>query len=234
MACKKTHNSPPGGRILVVDDNRDFLEGLESTLKDSYEVHLATGVKEAYPILKDEQIDLVVLDVYLGDGDGLELIESIKALKNIPVLVITGFGTKEVAVRALRARADDYLDKPFDITEFKERVDNLVRTSQLEGQEVERAKGYIEKNYYKKISSQDIARAVNMGERNLRDRFKNRFGCTHSQYLRRVRIREAKKLLETPEMSIKEVAKRVGIDDPKYLSKVLKRIYGLPPKAFRD
>lgn len=219
------------GRILVVDDDPSLLEGLSLLLtKAGYEALQALDAPTALASLQGA-VDLVILDVRLGEHDGLGLLAEIKRSKPVPVLILTGYGSKEVAVRALRGKADEYLEKPFDPLELLSRIERLLGRPLSQA---EAAEAFIQAEFRTPLRSREIAKRVGVGERSLRVRFKERFGLSQRQYLERIRMEEAKRLLQESAFSIKEVAQLVGFQDPNYFSKVFRKRYGLPPTALRN
>lgn len=104
----------PAGRLLLVDDDRQVLESMTDWLRDQgLEVDDATGVQTALARLERKRYDLLVCDIRLRDGDGFELLE--QARRRWPetqVLLMTGYGTPDSAVEAIRSGAFDYLTKP--------------------------------------------------------------------------------------------------------------------------
>ena len=107
--------------ILIVDDNYDMLELLHRNLKSlNFHTYKASSVTEAYNVLQFTDIDLLITDLQMPGGNGLELLEYIKEhFPQMPSLVITGFPTVDTALKATRLGALDYLTKPFTAEEFK-------------------------------------------------------------------------------------------------------------------
>lgn len=105
----------PAGTILVVDDDRLAREGARDALQAAgYRVLLAAGAGEALARLRAERADAVLLDLILGDGDGLEMLPALHGLDpDLPVVILTGYGGLESAIEALRQGATDFLRKPF-------------------------------------------------------------------------------------------------------------------------
>src|SRR5215471_4229273 len=108
--------APGSGRVLVVDDDRDFCETLTSLLvrRGHHARWEATGAR-AMAALEEQEFDAVVVDINLSDTNGLQLCTRLASDRpNLPVVVMTAFGNVETAVAALRAGAADYLMKPFE------------------------------------------------------------------------------------------------------------------------
>jgi DNA-binding response OmpR family regulator len=119
----------PTGRawqVLIIDDDPHIAETMVAALKDRYRVHVATDDREGLAILRRHPIDLLLLDVRLRSSDGLEALGRLRAARDCRVLVLTGFGSEEVLLRALRAKVDDYMDKPLNVFELQARVAALL------------------------------------------------------------------------------------------------------------
>lgn len=95
-------------------------------------------------------------------------------------------------------------------------------------------RAYVRENYSRDISMQDAARAMNYSEVYFCRLFKQCFDQNFTAYLTHLRVKEAKKLLEDPRASIKDVSRSVGYSDSKYFSKIFKRITGQLPSEYRD
>src|SRR3954466_15913156 len=104
----------PAAQVLVVDDEPDIRELLELTLvRMGLDVETVGSIAEAKERLKGERFDLCLTDMRLGDGEGLDLVRHIAALAaDVPVAVITAYGSAENAVAALKAGAFDYGSQP--------------------------------------------------------------------------------------------------------------------------
>jgi len=106
--------------VLIVDDDKITRNLLENELKRNFfKTFQATCGREALEIFNKQDIDIMVLDIKLPDMDGLEILKRIKEKKqDCEAIVITGFGTQEIAVQSLRRGAIDYIEKPIKIDEF--------------------------------------------------------------------------------------------------------------------
>src|SRR5512136_2626218 len=108
------------GTILVVDDAPDTLELLLSNLQSQgYQVFTAPNVMEAIKILDTTALNLVITDLKMPGGSGIDLIRHIREnFREIEVMMITGYPTVESAVKAVKSGAEEYLTKPFTDTEL--------------------------------------------------------------------------------------------------------------------
>ncbi|MCY4642342.1 MAG: response regulator [Gammaproteobacteria bacterium] len=115
-------------RILVVDDDPQILRYVRDALSAAGYAPLVTGDSEDLSrLIKIEKPELVLLDLMLPGRDGIELMETVPELANIPVIFIPGYGRDETIARALEAGAVDYIVKPFTPTELTARVSAVLR-----------------------------------------------------------------------------------------------------------
>jgi len=117
------------GRILVIEDHKDLALGLRINLEErGYEVHVAHTISDGLVRLRQTQPDLVILDLSLPDGDGLDLLRRLRSGGDTTlILVLTAKSRQDAKVLGLRGGADDYVTKPFDLEELLARVDVLFR-----------------------------------------------------------------------------------------------------------
>jgi DNA-binding response OmpR family regulator len=117
------------GSILVVEDNRDLALGLRVNLEDDgYQVSVANSLAEGIAKLRQLRPDLLVLDLSLPDGDGLDLMRRLRAAGDTTlILVLTAKTDQDAKLVGLRGGGDDYVTKPFDLNELLARVEVLLR-----------------------------------------------------------------------------------------------------------
>ncbi|MBL6749163.1 MAG: response regulator transcription factor [Nevskia sp.] len=120
--------SVDAGRILVVDDEPAIRRLLRNTLGvHDYTVLEAATVAEALDLLARERVDLLILDLGLPDGDGLEVIRTLRSGSQLPVIVLSSRADERGKVQALDAGADDYVTKPFGVEELVARIRTAFR-----------------------------------------------------------------------------------------------------------
>ena len=129
--------------ILVVDDERAVRMMLEAALRaQGYRVQSAGSGGDARDLLSGEEFDLVMLDLQLGDTDGIEILREIKqAWPATEVILLTAHGSINSAISALRHGAFDYLLKPAQVTDIRERVERGLeqrRTAQQRSELLQR------------------------------------------------------------------------------------------------
>ncbi len=119
--------------ILIIDDNVKICKSLLQNFDQlGYKTHFALNSKDAYAVLAESQISVILLDIVLGKEDGIEVFQKLLSLNNsIPVIIITGYGTIETAVRSIKMGAFDYVQKPLNFDKLLKIVENACRMSSL-------------------------------------------------------------------------------------------------------
>lgn len=119
------------GMILIVEDDAKIRRPMVRVLrKNGFDTLEAETVDQAYTYLEDYRCDLIVLDLGLPDGDGSELLQHIRSDRDdIPVIVVTAVDKLHSKLDSFDSGADDYIVKPFDLTEFAARVGRHMKRS---------------------------------------------------------------------------------------------------------
>ena len=125
-------------RILIVEDDKDIQEINKYMLDErGYNVSLAMSLVEARQGITQFAPDLIVLDIMLPDGNGLDFMEELRKQNNsIPILLLTALSTSKDKVEGLRRGSNDYLAKPYDYDEFVTRIEVMLRSKQQEDERV--------------------------------------------------------------------------------------------------
>ena len=117
-----------GKRVLVVDDEKLIVKGIRfSLLQDGFEVDCAYDGEEALELAKNNEYDLVLLDVMLPKLDGFEVCQQIREFSDMPIVMLTAKGDDMDKILGLEYGADDYITKPFNILEVKARIKAIMR-----------------------------------------------------------------------------------------------------------
>jgi len=124
--------------LLIVDDEKPTRDGLRAALEDRYDVYLAEDAKAAMELLERENFDVLLTDFRLPGEDGMKLISRAKSLARPPICILmTAYGSEEVAVDAMKRGADDYISKGrLQIDELEMRIARAVRRQGLETENV--------------------------------------------------------------------------------------------------
>ena len=115
-------------KILIIDDDKELCALIKRSVQaENIEADFCNTGKEGLQKLREQEYQLVVLDVMMPGMDGFETLEEIRKENSLPILMFTSKNDSASKVRGLRAGADDYLTKPFGINELMARVNSLIR-----------------------------------------------------------------------------------------------------------
>jgi len=120
-------------KILLVEDETEILELNKEMLerRGSYTVSLATNLTEAKKAVAQLEPDIIVLDIMLPDGNGLDFLLELRQDRDIPVLILSGLGSLQDRLAGLKAGGDVYLPKPYDNEELVLNIEAILRRSDL-------------------------------------------------------------------------------------------------------
>ena len=243
--------------ILIVDDNQDMLSFISSCMKEDYQVHTASDGAAALDVLQREQIDLIVSDVMMPGIDGFELCRRVKSdisLSHIPIILLTARTTDVSRIEGLQLGADDYLTKPFNIEVLRLRVKKFIDWEQhnhqqfrqkmniepseititpLDEQFIKKAIALVEKNIGdSEFSVETMAAEVGMARTTLYKKLMAITGQGPAEFIRTIRIKRGRALLESSQMQITEIAYAVGFTTVKSFTMNFKAVYGMTPSEF--
>ena len=245
--------------ILVVDDNQDMLSFVSACMRESYHVHTATDGVAALNLLEQEQIDLIISDVMMPGMDGFELCQRVKTdinLSHIPVILLTARTTDVSRIEGLQLGADDYITKPFNVEILRLRVKKFIDWEQnnhrefrqkmniepseititpLDEQFIKKAIALVEKNIADSdFSVETMATEVGMSRTTLYKKLMAITGQGPAEFIRTIRIKRGRALLETSQMQVTEIAYAVGFTTVKSFTMNFKAEYGMTPSEFRN
>ncbi|MGA3044920.1 MAG: response regulator, partial [Bryobacteraceae bacterium] len=134
MSAPEFLASPEKGRVLVVDDELDIREGLETLLSlEGYSVDLAANGTEGLRKIESRAYDLVLLDLMMPDRSGMDVLHEVRGRdRETPIFMITAYGSVEAAVEALKLGANDYFSKPWDNEKLLIEIDRMISKRRLE------------------------------------------------------------------------------------------------------
>jgi two-component system response regulator PfeR len=128
-------------RILIIEDDLELNNQVTALLrKQKYYVHQCTDGEAGLTAALTMSFDLILLDVRLPHKDGFSILASLRTHKNTPVIIVTACGAEEERINGFRQGADDYLAKPFNITELLFRIEAILRRTLTEPATVKQTK----------------------------------------------------------------------------------------------
>lgn len=246
-------------KVLIVEDNEELLQILNTLFAPFYQVILARNGEEGLQKAKEENPDLVVSDVMMPLMSGMEMCMKIKnniELCHIPVVLLTALDSVEYNIEGLQQGADDYISKPFHAKVLLMRCNNLIRnrlllksrltkqvdfdvqllaTTSLDQQLLNRITEIVDQRMGEPdFDVNALARELNMGRSSFFTKIKNLTGMTPSEFIQNQRINRAATLLqEQPDLLVNEISDRLGFASTVYFSRCFKAKFGVSPARFR-
>lgn len=243
--------------ILLVEDNAEMQALLREIVEPEHRVLQAANGANALEILAEQAIDGIVSDVMMPQMDGFELISRLKAdpsWQSIPVIVLTARANEQDKLHALRMGVDDYLYKPFSPQELLVRIQNLLENRQkrleylqsLDHHESEAAPS-ADQQWLQDVESSslqllkqnpefklpDLADQIHLSERHLRRKIQELTGLTANDYLREIRLQQARQMLEQHSShTVAEISYAVGFTSPSYFAKLYAERFGRRPSEY--
>ncbi len=125
--------------LLIVDDEKSTRDGLRMALEEKFDVYVASDAAGAWQLLEKEPVDVMLTDLRMAGEDGLALIKKAKGLSKPPVCILmTAYGSEDLAVEAMKQGADDYISKGrLQIDELELRIQRALRRTRLETENVQ-------------------------------------------------------------------------------------------------
>ena len=121
--------------ILIIDDEKTIRWSLSEALRDQYEILDAETAAQGLRLFKERSPDLILLDMKLPDGDGLEILKTLKADDpSLPVIMMTAYGEVETAVEAMKAGAYDFILKPYSLDKLRVTITNALENQRLKSE----------------------------------------------------------------------------------------------------
>ena len=231
--------------ILIVDDDPGTLDLHARILRGhsaTYHLLKARNGQEALTLLRQTQVDLVLLDLRMPELDGFGVLEAMwegEITRHIPVIVLTAQVLNETDMARLDHEVVRVLEKGlFGVGEMLAHVEESLARSHVPGSEKQRvarrAMAYFNMYFAElDVSSESAAFSLGVSEDFLQDCFKEETGVTPAAYLNRCRVSQAKALLVSDRQSLVEVARAVGFSDRKYFERVFQQEVGVSPSAYR-
>ena len=230
--------------VLVVEDENDIRNFIKENLGKEYKVLESENGKDGLIKSIEHIPDLIISDIIMPEMNGIELCKNVKTderTSHIPVILLTAKSSVENKLEGLETGADDYLTKPFHISELKVRVSNLIeqrrklrerfrREILLEPKDIAvtsadekflyRVSNIIEKHIADyNFTVDNFAREIGMSRMQLHRKLNAVTGLAASDYIRNFRLKRAANLLKGKHGNIGEIAYDVGFNNPSYFSK---------------
>ena len=239
-----------GPNILIVEDNDDLRLILKNFLQDRYRISEASDGLDALEKIENEKPDLILCDVTMPELDGFGLISQLKknnSLDSIPVIFLTARVEDHDIKEGLRLGAVAYLTKPFDLELVEMQITSVLRLFprkqetllvKSEGISVadsispflKKVIAEIEKNISNSFFSIDLlGDQLSLSRRQLERKIRSDAGMAPADLIRQIRLERAYILLNEDQLSIEQIASKVGYNSRSHFSRLFKKAFGFSP-----
>lgn len=244
-------------KLLVVEDNAELRHFIADSFMGQYQVLEAADGLSGWNLAQEELPDLIISDIMMPELDGVELCHRIKDnldTSHMPVILLTAKTSDESKIQGSESGADAYLTKPFSLKLLQITIHNLLESRRklkelyahdtlLEVREVgttKRDKEFIdaiievvEKNLDNtELEIEDIARELGMSRSKLYTKIHSLTGQPVGDFVRKIRLKTASKIMVSEDVSITQVMERVGIQSQSYFTKAFKKEFGKTPTQY--
>ncbi|MCL5289786.1 MAG: response regulator [Bacillota bacterium] len=243
--------------VLIVEDELLELEFLKSIvieeLSPADKILTCQSGIQAVKLAKRYRPDIIVMDLLIPEMDGLQALQEIrKFLPQASIMILSAYSDFSYAQTAIRLRVQEYLLKPVKPSVFKKMFQELLagtalchihvddefdegelgpRTNQIDI--IEKSLKYIHENYKQKLTLQMVSSYVFLNPQYFSRIFKKQVGVTYIDYINKLKIDHACKLLETTNYPAYRISSECGFTDPSYFNRVFVQQMNMTPKAYR-
>ena len=247
--------------LIIVDDNKDLCRLLRLQLEQKYNIYTAQDGSEGLKKIGIYHPDVVIMDQMMPVMDGLEMLRRIRndfQISHIPVIMLTAKGDEEAKTRAISMGANAYITKPFNKDYLQARIEQLLKaraafrkhltaddkkqaenddySSYLEQKDVEFIKSIhevIEQNIQNSDFNIDtIAATLGLSRSAFFKKVKSLTGFAPVDLIKEFRLNKAAELLSNTDMTMTEIAYKVGFRDSGYFSKCFRKKYDMSPRDY--
>ncbi|WP_430813782.1 hybrid sensor histidine kinase/response regulator transcription factor [Carboxylicivirga sp. RSCT41] len=250
--------------LLIVEDDDELRDYLSSLLQENYNVHSAINGREGLKMANDNDYDLIISDVMMPEMNGIELCRKLKSNINtchISIILLTAKSDIESQLEGYKTGADNYVSKPFVPESLFAIINNTLtirqnikkRNASLETTDSEevndtpiamhpRDKEFIEKVTYiisENLANKDygvvsLSREMGLSQSSLYKKFKALIGISYKEYTQKIRFNKAVEFLKQDELSISEIAYKLGFSSQSNFSTAFKKHVGNTPKEYKE
>lgn len=246
--------------LLMVDDDKDLCQYVADQLAEKYNVITANSGNSAWQQVLTTRPDVVVTDVRMPDGDGMELCQRIKSnpeTDNTPIIMLTSESDDEVQLKSLSLRVDHFMSKPFNLLMLQGAIsqalhvrENMlqrtVRKDVASGDYTRVTLTSADSKLFERINKsiqdhlddseygvEEMATEVGISRVHLNRKMKEHYGVSPNTFIKTYRLKQAAYLLvHTSSVNISEVAYTVGFSTAAYFSTSFRAHFGMTPKEF--
>lgn len=243
--------------LLLVDDSKDIREHIKTSLSGKYNILEAENGEEGLKIANEMIPDLIISDIMMPVMDGIEFGKALKTdakTSHIPIIMLTGKSSEESEIEGLKIGIDAYISKPFNMEKLKIHLENILKQRTelnerfrkqilLEPEEVtvtstdeiflSKAMALVEEHMADPdFNVENMVQGIGMSRSKLYLKLKALTGQSTSEFIRTIRLKRAVQLLESSDLTVKEIMYMTGFNTASYFSKCFKKQFGVSPSDY--
>lgn len=218
------------GKILVIEDDEAVSSVQARGLRTvGHSVQVVPCAEVAQELLKQQEYDVLLLDLQLPGMDGLSFLEEIRQQGHQEqVIIVTGFADIASAVKATKLGASNYLQKPFELNEVRREIERL-----LELLHEDFMVHYIREHCKEVNSRREVAGIFHLTSVTVSRQIQKKTGQSFTKFLHACRVELAQPLLEQPELTVSQIAHQVGFRTPQHFARIFHQVTGSCPSEYR-
>ena len=227
-------------KIVVIDDDPRIIKSIKLAFPEYEFIDFSNGEDALIYLKKPNNINVVLLDFMMPKMDGISVLSEIKKrMNNIGVILMTGYGSKDIILDALRNHADDFIEKPVQMPELKDKLRFLLRERlhvqnlrKDKNNQVDRIKRFIERNC-NNVKLDYIADEMCLSPKYVSRFFNQNNELNYRDYRLQIKIDRAISLLTETHLDVCEIAIELGYQNPESFMRIFKRMTKMTPTQYR-
>ncbi|WP_350343916.1 response regulator [Proteinivorax tanatarense] len=241
-------------KILIVEDELLEQEFLKSIIKNELtpedRVLTCESGKDAIELAKEHKPNIIIMDIMISELDGLSATESIrKFLPDTSIIILSAYSDFSYAQKAINLKVSEYLLKPVKPAIFKKVIQKVLASAPKQSviaeeslstdkedkkSFIEDSLKFIDKHFKDKLTLEMVASEVFMSPKYFSQAFKKEMDVTFTEYVIKVRVQHACKLLENTSYPVYRISSECGFSDPSYFNRVFCAQKSMTPNAYRS
>lgn len=255
--AKKRKNGVKPQHILLVEDNLELADFIQSELSEKYKVMTAQNGKEAIEIVQNNTIHLIISDIMMPIMDGIELCAKLKAnadTKHIPIVLLTAKTSLNAKITGLESGADAYINKPFSIDYLSAQVENIltnrksivelyansplahlkqIELSKVDAEFIDKLDSVVAEHLSNpKLDIDFLAKQLNMSRSTLYRKIKATSNMSPNELINISRLKKAAVLLKTTNLRVYEISEEVGYTSQVSFGRNFLKYFKVTPTAY--
>lgn len=245
--------------ILIVEDNKEVVKMIKEYLDKDYMILEAYNGKEGLSLAQKYKPDIIISDIMMPIMDGNQMTKFLKSdieTSHIPIILLSAKATDDNQIEGFGGGADYYIIKPFNLKILELQLKNIIKNRDRIKEHIskdilffnnETRIGDLDKNFLKTVivqveqhvldtdlSVEKLGKTVGMSRLAFYRKIKSVTGHTPSEFIRIIKLNKASDLLKNTNLTISEIAFKVGFETPSYFTKCFKKIYKVNPSEYQQ